>query len=83
MKLKDLLNKQNKYNKDFDNLKIVFYDKCECTPIFSVNAINLYNILLNKAEDDTIDVVSYFFTEVSIYKEKYNSKDNILFVYVR
>lgn len=83
MKLKDLLNKQNKYNKDFDNLKIVCYGKCECIPIFSVNAITLYNILLNKAEDDTIDVVSYFFNEVSIYKEKYNSKDNILFVYVR
>lgn len=81
MKLLEVLNKHNKYNKDFDNLKIVFY--YNCTPIFSVNAINLYNILLNKVEDDTIDVVSYFFNGVSIYKEKYNSKDNILFVYVR
>ncbi len=82
MKLLEVLNKQNKYNKDFDNLKIFFYDKCECIPIFSDNAINLYNILLNKVEDNTIDVVSYFFNGLSIYKEKYNSKDNILFVYV-
>lgn len=82
MKLLEVLNKQNKYNKDFDNLKIVLYDKCK-HPILSVNAIALYNILLNKVEDDTIDVVSYFFNGLSIYKEKYNSKDNILFVYIR
>lgn len=81
MKLLEVLNKQNKYNKDFDNLKIVLYDKCK-HPILSVNAINLYNILLNKVEDYTIDVVSYFLNGLSIYKEKYNSKDNILFVYV-
>lgn len=82
MKLLEVLNKQNKYNKDFDNLKIVCYDKCK-HPILSVNAIALYNILLNKVEDDTIDVVSYFLNGLSIYKEKYNSKDNILFVYIR